>query len=182
MVVKKLLLFLPLTVFALKISSPVFENGGLIPVTYTCDGKNESPPLKFSEIPKGTQSLVLIMHDPDAPVGDFTHWLVYRIPPTVKGLPRNLPKKGILKNGIEQGLNDFGFVGYGGPCPPPWDKAHRYIFELYALDYMPKLKPGATRKEVEKALNGHVIEKATLTGKYKRVKPFMFGLLNNQVK
>ena len=172
---KNFLLILPLTAFALKISSPVFDNGGLIPVTYTCDGENISPPLKFSDIPKNTKSLVLIMHDPDAPMGDFTHWVVYKIPPTVKGFPRDLPKKAVLEQGIEQGLNDFGFVGYGGPCPPPWDKAHRYIFELYALDYVPDLKPGAKREEVEKALKGHVIEKATLTGKYKRVTPFMFG-------
>ncbi|NPB05291.1 MAG: YbhB/YbcL family Raf kinase inhibitor-like protein [Aquificae bacterium] len=163
----------------MKISSPAFENGGTIPQTFTCDGKNESPPLVFSEIPEGTKSLVLIMHDPDAPAGDFTHWLVYSIPPTVKGLPRNLPKKPVLEKGILQGVNDFGFVGYGGPCPPPWDGPHRYYFELYALDYEPNLKPGATREEVERALEGHVIENATLMGRYKRTKPFMFGKLSS---
>ncbi len=175
----RFLLLVPFLVFGLELSSPVFEDGGTIPQTFTCDGKNESPPLKFGDIPPNAKSLVLIMHDPDAPVGDFTHWLVYKIPPTVKGLPRNLPRKPVLEKGINQGLNDFGFVGYGGPCPPPWDGAHRYVFELYALDYVPDLKPGATREEVERALKGHTIEKATLTGKYQRSRPFMFSKSGN---
>ena len=165
------------TLWGLEIKSPVFENGGIIPKTYTCDGKNVNPPLLWKDIPKGTKSLVLIVHDPDAPVGDFTHWLVYRIPPSVKGLPAGLPRKPVLERGIEQGLNDFGFIGYGGPCPPPWDGYHRYFFELYALDYIPNLKPAATRREVENALKGHVIGKATLMGRYKRIIPFGFAKL-----
>ena len=118
---KALFLFtisLTLSLWGLEIKSPVFDNGGIIPKTYTCDGRNINPPLLWKDIPKGTKSLVLIVHDPDAPIGDFTHWLVYKIPPSVKGLPEGLPRKPILKHGIEQGLNDFGFVGYGGPCPP----------------------------------------------------------------
>ena len=177
MKVKTLLgtLLFSLPLMGLEIKSPVFDNGGIIPITYTCDGKNINPPLLWKGIPPSTKSLVLIMHDPDAPIGDFTHWLVYTIPPSVKGLPEGLPKKPVLEKGIEQGLNDFGYIGYGGPCPPPWDGYHRYYFDLYALDYVPNLPPGATRKEVEKALKGHVIEKASLMGKYKRNVPFKFA-------
>ena len=171
--VGSLLISLPLV--GLELKSPVFDNGGIIPITYTCDGKNISPPLVWKDVPKNTKSLVLIMHDPDAPIGDFTHWLVYKIPPNLKGLPAAIPNKPVVEHGIEQGINDFGYVGYGGPCPPPWDKAHRYVFELYALDYVPDIPPKADRKTVEKALKGHVIEKATLVGKYKRNKPFMFS-------
>jgi Raf kinase inhibitor-like YbhB/YbcL family protein len=161
--------------FGLELKSPVFDNGGTIPIAYTCDGKNISPPLVWKDVPKNAKSLVLIMHDPDAPAGDFTHWVVYKIPPTLKGLPEGLPTKPVVEHGINQGMNDFGYVGYGGPCPPPWDKAHRYVFELYALDYVPDIPPGTDRKTVEKALKGHVIEKTTLVGKYKRNKPFMFS-------
>jgi len=171
------LVLLPLLVWSLELQSPAFDDGGIIPVTYTCDGKNISPPLLWKDIPKETKSLVLVMHDPDAPAGDFTHWLVYSIPPKVKALPRAFPRVEVAEHGIKQGLNDFGFIGYGGPCPPPWDGFHRYIFELYALDYIPTLPPGATRREVERALKGHVIQKATLTGKYKRSKPFGFAHL-----
>jgi Raf kinase inhibitor-like YbhB/YbcL family protein len=168
-------LILTSSLFGLELKSPVFDNGGTIPITYTCDGKNISPPLFWKDIPKNTKSLVLIMHDPDAPIGDFTHWLVYKILPTLKGLPEGVLNKPVVEHGINQGINDFGFVGYGGPCPPPWDKAHRYIFELYALDYVPNIPPSANRNAVEKALKGHVIEKASLIGKYKRNKPFMFS-------
>lgn len=168
-------LLLPFAVsFGLSLKSPVFDNGGIIPIAYTCDGKNVNPPLLWEDIPKNTKSLVLIVHDPDAPAGDFTHWLVYRIPPSLRGLPEGIPKKGVVEHRIFQGLNDFGFIGYGGPCPPPWDGFHRYYFELYALDYLPNLPPGAKRKEVERALKGHILANATLMGKYRRVKPFWF--------
>ena len=168
-------LSVPLVGFSLKLSSPAFNNGGYIPTRYTCDGENISPPLVWKDIPKNTKSLVLIVHDPDAPVGDFTHWVVYEIPPTFKGLPAAVPRTPIVFKVVKQGYNDFGFIGYGGPCPPPWDGAHRYFFELYALDYSPSIPPGATRAEVEKALKGHVLAKAVLMGKYKRQRYFRFA-------
>jgi len=172
-----IVLVLPLLVWTLELKSPSFEHGGIIPVTYTCDGKNISPPLLWNGVPQSAKSLVLIMHDPDAPARDFTHWIVYSIPPTVGGLPRAFPKKAVTSHGIKQGLNDFGFIGYAGPCPPPWDSFHRYRFELYALDYEPNLPAGATKKEVERAIRGHILAKATLEGKYKRTKPFKFAKL-----
>jgi Raf kinase inhibitor-like YbhB/YbcL family protein len=173
---RKLLLSLfPLIGFSLSLKIPAFPNGGTIPIRYTCDGENINPKILIGDIPKKTLSLVLIMHDPDAPGGDFTHWVVYSIPPTVRELPVGIPRIPIW-NGIKQGINDFGFIGYGGPCPPPWDKAHRYIFELYALDYVPNIPPGAKRKDIEKTLKGHILEKATYVGSYKRNIPFKFSL------
>ncbi len=159
-------------------TSPVFKNGTVIPARYTCDGANISPPLKWSGVPKNAKSLVLIVHDPDAPVGDFTHWVVYEIPSDLKGLPAAVPRKPVVLDGLKQGLNSFGFVGYGGPCPPPWDGYHRYLFELYALDYRPSLAPGLPRRDVERALKGHVLAKAVLVGLYKRVKYFRFAALS----
>jgi Raf kinase inhibitor-like YbhB/YbcL family protein len=170
------LLLLPLAAFAMKLESPAFKDGGIIPIRYTCDGENISPPLRWKGVPKDAKSLVLIVHDPDAPIGDFTHWLVYEIPTDLKGLPPAVPRRPVLENGVKQGVNDFGFVGYGGPCPPPWDGYHRYFFELYALDYKPNLPPAADRKTVEKALKGHVLAKAVLVGRYKRVRYFRFAL------
>jgi len=167
-----LLVFVPLS-FPLRLKIPAFPNGGVIPIRYTCDGKNINPKILIEDVPKRALSLVLIMHDPDAPGGDFTHWVVYAIPPTVRQLPSGVPRLPFW-NGIKQGLNDFGFIGYGGPCPPPWDKAHRYIFELYALDYVPDIPPGARRERIEKALKGHILGKATYVGSYKRNVPFKF--------
>lgn len=152
---------------AMALMSSAFDKGGNIPVKYTCDGPDVSPPLKWSGLPAGTKSICLIAHDPDAPVGDWVHWVLYNLPPETAGLPENLEKGEKLTNGALQGINDFRRVGYGGPCPPP-GPAHRYFFKVYALDEMLNLPPKATRKGLEKAMEGHVLDKAELMGKYGR--------------
>jgi Raf kinase inhibitor-like YbhB/YbcL family protein len=159
-----------------ELKSPVFDNGGIIPKTFTCDGRNISPPLYWVNPPPDTKSFVLIMHDPDAPSGDFTHWVVYDIPSDLRGLPRNFPRLPEVK-GIKQGYNSFGYIGYGGPCPPPWHGYHHYYFELYALDIKTLgLPPAVKREEVEKAMKGHILGKAVLVGLYKRERFFFFSL------
>ena len=143
-----------------KLSSDAFENNAMIPQAYTCDGEDISPPLKITGVPDKAKSLALIMDDPDAPMGTFTHWIIWNIPPTksqfTKGENLEFP----------QGTTDFGSVGYGGPCPP--SGTHRYFFKLYALDSSLDLKAGATRKDLETAMTNHIIEQATLVGKYSR--------------
>ncbi len=154
--------------YSLQLTSNAFKNGGKIPVVYTCDGKDISPELKISNIPSNTKSLVLIMDDPDAPMGTWVHWVIYNIPSNTTILKENIEKKPILENGIVQGKNSWGKIGYGGPCPPKITGSHRYFFKLFAIDTKLKLKPGATKKEVLKAINGHVIAKTTLMGIYSR--------------
>ncbi|RMD46073.1 MAG: YbhB/YbcL family Raf kinase inhibitor-like protein [Aquificota bacterium] len=150
-----------------KITSPAFKYGDFIPVKYTCDGKDLSPPLQWENTPKGTKSFVLIVEDPDAPMGTFTHWIVYDIPALSTGIAEDFPKK-IEVKGIKQGINDFGRVGYGGPCPPP-GKPHRYFFKLFAIDIPSlNLKGGATKSEVIKSLNGHIIGTTQIMGLYRR--------------
>ena len=150
-----------------KISSPAFKNGEFIPVKYTCDGADISPPIKWENIPKGTKSLVLIVEDPDAPIGIFTHWIVYDIPANTEGIAENFPKKPEVK-GIKQGINDFGKIGYNGPCPPP-GKPHRSFFKLYALDKETLgIQAGASREKVINALNGHIIGATQIMGLYGR--------------
>ncbi len=152
--------------FSLNLSSPAFKNGSSMPSIYTCDGENISPELKISNIPPKTKSLVLIMDDPDAPVGTWVHWVVYNIPANIKILKQNIDKKPVLENGITQGKNSWGEIGYGGPCPPKITGTHRYFFKLYAIDKKLNLPPGATKKEVLKAIEGHIIAKTTLMGRY----------------
>ncbi len=157
-----------LSIFSLELKTPAFKNGGKIPFVFTCDGKDISPMLIIKGVPKGTKSLVLIMDDPDAPMGTWVHWVIYNIPPTLGKLKRNFPKKPSLPNGIKQGRNSWGKIGYGGPCPPKITGSHRYFFKLYAIDKKLNLPPGATKKEVLKAIEGHIISQATLMGRYKR--------------
>ncbi len=153
---------------AFAISSASFSNGGDIPRKFTCDGDDISPALSWTSPPAGTQSLALVADDPDAPVGTWTHWVVFDLPPSSTGLPENAPKIERLPNaGGIQGLNDFKKIGYGGPCPPP-GKPHRYFFKLYALDRQLKLKPGATKRELEKAMQGHILGQSEWIGKYHR--------------
>jgi Raf kinase inhibitor-like YbhB/YbcL family protein len=118
-------------------------------------------------VPDGSKSLVLIAYDPDAPAGTWVHWVLYDLPPATKELPEDLPKSQYIPGGGTQGLNDFKHLGYGGPCPPP-GKPHRYFFKLYALDTMLELKPGASKKAVEKAMEKHVLAQGELMGTYKR--------------
>ncbi len=144
--------------------SPAFANGTSIPRKYTCDGADISPPLEWGDVPEGAVSLVLIVYDPDAPRGIFYHWILYNIPPTLKGLPEGVPKDPETEFGL-QGKNDFGYIGYGGPCPPP-GRRHRYVFLLLALDKKLELPPEATVTKVMEACRGHVIAYACLVGVY----------------
>ncbi len=151
----------------IELSSPAFEGGGVIPRRYTCDGEDVSPPLEWGDLPEGTLSLALIVFDPDAPGGEFTHWLIYGIPADVGGLPEGVPGEGVVAGLGTQGRNDFGRIGYGGPCPPP-GPAHRYVFRLFALDAELDLPPGITRGELEAAVEGHVLGVGELVGLYSR--------------
>ncbi len=150
----------------IKIESSAFKEGDFIPSKYTCDGSNVSPPLKWSEPPSGTKSFVLISDDPDAPAGTWVHWVVYNIPPAVKEFPENVPSLKTLENRAVQGTSDFGRIGYGGPCPPPG--THRYYFKLYASDIVLEVGPGATKKNVMNAIEGHVLAEGQLMGRYRR--------------
>ena len=145
-------------VSTLTISSPAFVPMGLIPEKYTCDGANVNPPLDIANIPAAAKCLVLIVDDPDAPAGTWDHWIVWNIPPNGQITENTVP-------GIE-GMNDFGKHRYGGPCPP--GGVHRYYFKVYALDQLLNL-PVTTRKTgLEKAMEGHILAKGELVGKYRR--------------
>lgn len=145
----------------------VFENQKPIPTRFTCEGEDLSPPLTFSGVPKGTVSMVLIVDDPDAPRGTFDHWIVWNIPPTLEGLSEGAEELFSKNTAVKQGLNGFKDLSYRGPCPPP-GKPHRYYFKLYALNTLLNLKEGVSKQEVEKAIEGHILEKAELMGTYQR--------------
>jgi len=147
--------------------SPAFLTGSTIPFQYTCDGDNLSPPLSWDAPPDGTVSFALILEDHDAPQQRFTHWVVYNLPTTIGYLSEGVIHQPILPDGGAQGKNDFGQLGFGGPCPPS-GTIHRYFFKLYALDTMLHLAPGASKKEVLTAIEGHVLESAELMGRYAR--------------
>jgi Raf kinase inhibitor-like YbhB/YbcL family protein len=143
----------------MRITSPAFEHGQSIPERYSKDGGNEIPPLQFEGVPENAQSLVLIVDDPDAPRGTFTHWIAFNIPARLRQLDASK-----LPEGIRQGLNDWDEAAYGGPQPP--DREHRYFFRLYALDTVLKVVNGATRREVELAMERHVLTNAELMGRF----------------
>lgn len=151
----------------ISISAEAFKDGGNIPAVYTCDGRNISPALTWSGIPAGTKSIALIVDDPDASRGTFVHWVLFNIPPDARGLPEAVPENQTLKDGSRQGNTSYGEAGYGGPCPPP-GKPHRYYFKVYALDTKLDLPAGATKADVEKAMDGHILAKGELIGKYGR--------------
>jgi Raf kinase inhibitor-like YbhB/YbcL family protein len=150
-----------------QVSSSAFSEGQMIPKKFSCDGTDVSPQLSWSETPKATRSFVLIMDDPDAPVGTWVHWVLYNLPAETKELHEGVPKQEELDNGALQGRNDFRKVGYGGPCPPP-GKPHRYYFKLYALDTKLNLNAGASKADVERAMKGHIVAQAQLIGRYSR--------------
>jgi Raf kinase inhibitor-like YbhB/YbcL family protein len=154
-------------IMALNLKSSAFSEGGDIPRKFTCDGPDVSPELTWDEGPSGTQSFCIIMDDPDAPAGTWVHWVYYDIPNTSRGLPEGIPKIGEVKDGGKHGRNDFGRLGYGGPCPPR-GPAHRYFFKLYALNTRLDLQPGARKSDVEKAMKGHILAQTQLMGRYKR--------------
>jgi Raf kinase inhibitor-like YbhB/YbcL family protein len=151
----------------MQLSSTAFTEGAPIPAMYTCDATNVSPPLKWSGVPAGAKSLALIVDDPDAPSGTWVHWVLYDLPATASELPEDLPKSQYVAGGAKQGLNDFRHLGYGGPCPPH-GKPHRYFFKLYALDALLDLKPGATKQDLERAMEKHILAQAQLMGTYQR--------------
>jgi len=140
---------------------------GQIPLAYTCDGANISPQLSWSEPPPGTRSLALIVTDPDAPSGTFTHWILFNVPANTRSLSPGLPESDQLADGSRQGENDFEKTGYGGPCPPHHSE-HRYVFTVYALDTTLDLPAGASKKQVDKAIKDHVLARGELTAHYGR--------------
>lgn len=148
---------------ALHVSSSAFSEGQPIPEKYSCDGRNLSPPLKWNGAPEKTKSLAIIVDDPDAPSGTFTHWVLYDLPAKTSEL-----KEGSSGAGKE-GVNSFKKKGYGGPCPPP-NGAHRYVFHVYALDIDSLGKAGLSKQDVSAAMKGHVLAEGQLIGKYKRAK------------
>ena len=143
---------------SLSVASPAFEDNSPIPPKYTCQGENINPPISIEHIPADTKSLVLIVDDPDAPGGNFDHWIVWNI----------LPTETILENTIPgtEGKNDYGINHYKGPCPP--SGTHRYFFKVYALDTMLDLKSGNDKKTVEKAMQQHILASGELIGLYKK--------------
>jgi len=152
---------------SMSITSAAFAAGETIPKKFTCDGPDLSPQLSWNAPPPGAQSFAMIMDDPDAPVGTWVHWVLYDLPANTTALAEAVPKDEQLSSGARQGRNDFGRIGYGGPCPPG-GKPHRYFFKLYALDTKLGLKAGATKAEVERAMKGHVLGQGELIGKYGR--------------
>lgn len=146
---------------AFHLSSTAFTEGGDIPRKHTCDGQDVSPPLEWTEPTDSTRGFALICDDPDAPAGTWVHWVAYDIAAGVRSLPE------AVKDGVRHGMNDFHRSGYGGPCPPP-GPPHRYYFKLYALARTPDLKPGATKKELLKAIEGQILAEAHLMGRYQR--------------
>ncbi|HJQ84210.1 MAG TPA: YbhB/YbcL family Raf kinase inhibitor-like protein [Candidatus Binatia bacterium] len=153
---------------AFELKSPAFAAGKAIPQKHGCDGADVSPPLAWTAAPAGTKSFALVCADPDAPAGTWVHWVIWNLPPTVAGLPEGVPSGPTRDDGSRQGINDFEKIGWGGPCPPPGRGAHRYFFKLQALDAVLPLAPGATKAALEKAMEGHVIGRAELIGRYER--------------
>jgi len=145
----------------MKLTSTAFNHSGSIPSQYTCDGRNMSPPFQISEVTSGTKSLVFIVDDPDAPNGDWVHWLVWNIAPETTAIA-----EAAVPPGAVQGRTDFGDNKWGGPCPP--SGVHRYQFKLYALDSMLSLPDTATKKELEKAMAEHTLDQTTMVGLYQK--------------
>ncbi len=151
----------------LQLTAIGFAPGGNIPASLTCDGRNTSPALSWSDPPAATKSFALILDDPDAPGSGFVHWVLYNLPATARALPASEPKQNQLSDGSLQGRNDFDDIGYGGPCPPG-HSPHHYRFVLYALDAPLSLPAGATKQQVEDALKGHIVARGRLIGLYSR--------------
>jgi len=149
------------------IGSQVFTPAGRIPDQYTCVGADASPPLAWSGAPAGAKGLVLIVDDPDAPSGSFTHWIVYNLPPTITGLSAGVPRAEALSQGGRQGLNDFGRVGYNGPCPPP-GRAHHYHYRIFALDQLLHFDAEPNAEMVRTAMRTHVLAEGETTGIFSR--------------
>lgn len=145
----------------MELTSAAFEENTPIPEKYTCEGENVRPPLRISHVPKGTRSLALVVSDPDAPTPDFTHWLAWNILPEVVSL-----EEGVLPHEAVEGTNDFGNIGWGGPCPP--SGTHRYEFHLYALDSLVDLPETSNKTDLQSHIGGFILEEAILVGLYSK--------------
>jgi Raf kinase inhibitor-like YbhB/YbcL family protein len=166
----------------IKLRSSVISEGGTIPSKYTCDGPDRSPPLEWSGVPGAARALALICDDPDAPLGTWSHWVITGLPPDITSLAEGIPPQETVNlapgdgasaaapgaAAVHQGKNDFGNIGYGGPCPP--SGTHRYVFRLYALDTRLDLGASATRRDLLEAIHGHILAEGRLTGRYQRTK------------
>lgn len=150
------------------LKSSAFEDGGMIPKKYTCDGENISPLLKWDSVPAGTKSIAIICEDPDAPAGLWVHWVLFNLPAECRELEENFPDDETLSDGSRQGITDFQTTGYGGPCPP-WG-THRYLFKIYALDTMLDIVHLVDRANLLSAMKGHILAEGLLMGKYQRSK------------
>ena len=150
----------------LDIKSSAFGEGEFIPIKYTCDGEDVSPPLSWAQLPKETKSIVLICDDPDAPMGTWVHWVLFGLSPDTLELPEGVSHEKEVLGGAKHGLNSFRKYGYGGPCPP--GGTHRYFFKLYAVDTQVDLNAGATKNEVLDAIKGHILAEGQLMGRYSR--------------
>jgi Raf kinase inhibitor-like YbhB/YbcL family protein len=145
----------------MRLTSNAFSNSDYIPPKFTCDGEGINPPLEINDVPSNAQSLVLITNDPDAPAGDWIHWILYNLPSDT-----HIIKAGEKPKGAQEGTTDFGRTGYGGPCPPSGD--HRYYFHLYALDIKLKLGGLVRVHHLRTAMEGHIITESILMGRYER--------------
>jgi Raf kinase inhibitor-like YbhB/YbcL family protein len=154
----------------LRVTSPAFAEGEAIPSKYTCDGQDVSPPMHWDNAPSTAKTCALICEDPDAPAGVWLHWMIYNVPSRARSLPEGVRKAPALINNWFQGVNDFGKIGYNGPCPPG-GKAHRYFFKVYALDedFTPPTPPKQHNKsDLVKAMEGHIVAEGSLMGTYQR--------------
>lgn len=154
---------------AFRVSCDAFGPNQNIPGRYTCDGQNLTPPLAWRDVPVGTKSLALILDDPDAPNGTYTHWVVFNIPGDADKLPELVPTPGQMPMGIRRGKNSAGTVEYSGPCPPEGSTPHHYHFHLYALDTTLSVPDGASRQDVERAMQGHILDQSDYVGLYQRL-------------
>ncbi|MFV0349098.1 MAG: YbhB/YbcL family Raf kinase inhibitor-like protein [Halodesulfovibrio sp.] len=150
----------------MRIFSPAFEDGGFIPAEHTCDGENTSPALQWTDVPTGAKFLTLICDDPDAPMGVWDHWLLFNLPAAHEGLDAGISREFDPFPGVAHGLNSWKRACYDGPCPP--SGTHRYYFKLYALDSRINLKPGATKGEILRAMDGHILAECRIMGRYSR--------------
>ncbi len=150
----------------IKITSSAFSEGEPIPVKYSCNGVNVSPPLDWEDITEGTESIALISEDPDAPGGTFTHWIIFNLPADTRNLPEHVMGRELMDDGSKHGLNNFGLVGYSGPCPPKG--THRYFFKIYALDTKLDLPPLVKEDELLSAMEGHILDHGELMGVFTR--------------
>jgi Raf kinase inhibitor-like YbhB/YbcL family protein len=158
----------------MKLYTDAVDSKGQFDPRYTCDIDNSSPELRWDDVPENTAAFVLIAEDLSTP-GPFAHWVVYNISGELRHLPAGIPPQDNLPNGIRQGLNSFGKLGYGGPCPPHGSAAHRYIFRVYALDSVPELPPRATRETVLAAIQNRILASAQIEGHYQRLAEQMAG-------